>query len=239
MGVFVHEILISDDGSTDNTPQIIEEYAKKYPHLIRNISKKENVGISENMKRCFMEAKGKYIAVLEGDDYWTDFKKLEKQMKFLEKNKDCSMVFSRINLLNKVGNIHLLERHNGLSSKLSGKDFIKEPSLIVNFSCCMFKTDLLKKLPEILYKDRLSEISLAFYLEKFGKFGFISTPLSVYRQHASGVWSGADRKKQLQSGLQCRQTAYEVCRDKYKPQLKKIIDEQYIKPLNELDDKVA
>lgn len=239
VGDIRHEILISDDGSTDNTPQIIEEYAKKYPHLIRNISKKENVGISENMKRCFMEAQGKYIAVLEGDDYWTDVKKLEKQVTFLEKNKDCSMVFSRTNLLNKPGKFQLLDRHNGLPNKLTGDHFIKELSLIVNFSCCMFKTDLLKKLPEILYKDRLSEISLAFYLEKFGKIGFISEPLSVYRQHVNGVWTGADRKKQLQSGLQCRQTAYEVCRDKYKAQLKKIIDEQYIKPLNELENKVA
>lgn len=238
-GAFIHEILISDDGSTDRTPEIIDEYAQKYPYLIKNISHKTNVGISANMKHCFEQATGKYLAVLEGDDYWTDVKKLEKQVTFLEKNKDCSMVFSRINLLNKSGKFQLLDRHNGLPNKLTGNHFIKELSLIVNFSCCMFKTDLLKKLPEILYKDRLSEISLAFYLEKFGKIGFMSTPLSVYRQHASGVWSGADRKKQLQSGLQCRQTAYEVCRDKYKPQLKKIIDEQYIKPLNELEDRVA
>lgn len=238
-GDFVHEILISDDGSTDNTPQIIAEYAEKYPHLIRNISKKENVGISENMKRCFMEAKGKYIAVLEGDDYWSNNKKLEKQLNFLEKNKDCSMVFSRINLLNKSGKFQLLDRHNGLPNKLTGKHFIKELSLIVNFSCCMYRTDMLKKLPEVLYDGRLSEISLAFYLEKFGKIGFISTPLSVYRQHVNGVWSGTDRRKQLQSGLQCRQTAHEICRNKYKKQLKKIIDEQYIKPLNELENKLS
>ena len=241
-GDFVLEILISDDGSTDRTPQIIEEYAKKYPHIIRNISRKENVGISENMKRCFMEAKGKYIAVLEGDDYWTDGFKLEKQMKFLEKNKDCSMVFSKLKVLNEnTQKYSFLERQQSLPKKLDGKNCINEPTLNLmgNFSCCMFVSKHMKNLPDILYKTRLNEIALSFYLEQKGKIGFISTPLSVYRQHVNGVWTGADKINRLKSGLQCRQTAYEVCRNKYKKQLKKIIDEQYIKPLNELENRVA
>ena len=220
-GSFIHEILISDDGSSDNTPQIIADYAAKYPNLIKDISHKNNVGISENMKHCFMAATGKYIAVLEGDDYWTSPQKLEKQMQFLEKNKDCSMVFSRIKLLNQQQQLILLERHNNLPAKLTGYHFLKELSLIVNFSCCMFRNVYLKHLPEILYQGRLSEISLAFYLEQKGKIGFINTPLSVYRQHVGGVWSGADKRKQLEQTISCILTAKEVADKKYQQALER------------------
>ncbi len=236
-GHFIHEIIISDDGSTDDTPKIIAEYAEQYPHLIRNISSDENVGISANMKKCFEAATGEYIAILEGDDYWTDVQKLEKQMKFLEENKDCSMVFSRVRVCNEdTKRVFLLDRHNNLPEKLTGKHFLKEMSLIVNFSCAMYRRDYLQDLPEVLYESRLSEIALAMYLEKKGKIGFISTPLSVYRQNSGGVWSGSDKKKQLQQGLIARQTALKVCADKYKPALQKIIDEQYVKPLKEMEE---
>ena len=237
IGNFMHEIIISDDGSTDDTPKIIEEYARQYPHLIRNISDGKNIGISANMKKCFEAATGKYIAVLEGDDYWTDAQKLEKQMQFLEKNKDCSMVFSRVKVYNEDSKrAFLLDRHNNLPEKLTGKHFLKEMSLIVNFSCAMYRRDYLQNLPDILYEGRLSEIALAMYLENKGKIGFISTPLSVYRQNSGGVWSGSDKKKQLQQGLIARQTALKICADKYKPALQKIIDEQYIKLLKDLEE---
>ena len=236
-GDFIHEILISDDCSTDRTPKIIDEYAQKYPYLIKNISHKTNVGISANMKHCFEQASGKYIAVLEGDDYWTDEKKLEKQMQFLEKNKDCSMVFSKLKILNeKTKTFSFLQRQEKLVSKLTGEDAIKssELNLIGNFSCCMFISEYMKKLPQIIFNPRLNEISLWFYLEKKGKIGYINTPLSVYRQHANGVWSGADRVKQLQQGLEIRQIAYTLARKQYKNKLLNIIKKDYILPLKQM-----
>lgn len=236
-GNFIHEILISDDASTDSTPQIIQEYAQRYPYLIRDISSKKNLGISGNMKKCFREATGKYIAVLEGDDYWTDFHKLEKQMLFLERNKDCSMVFSKLQLHDEMSNtFSYLDRQSWLPKKLSCKYILKDPTtnLVVNFSCCMFKSEYMKNLPDILYTERLSEIALSFYLEQKGKLGFISTPLSVYRVHEKGTWSGSELQEKLESGLICRQTALAVCAEKYKARLQEIIDVKYVKPLEEL-----
>ncbi|MBR3627775.1 MAG: glycosyltransferase family 2 protein, partial [Elusimicrobia bacterium] len=113
-GYFIHEILISDDFSSDNTQQIINKYEKKYPKLIKNIPNKKTLGISNNMKKCFELANGKYIAILEGDDYWTDNRKLEKQMNFLEQNKDCSMCFSRVNILGISGKTTLLDIQDNL-----------------------------------------------------------------------------------------------------------------------------
>jgi len=240
MGNFVHEIIISDDGSTDETPQIIQEYAEKYPHLIRNISECKNIGISANMKKCFEAATGKYIAVLEGDDYWINNFKLEKQKNFLKKHKDCSMVFSKLKILTETTQkFSYLPRQANLPTKISGDDVIKEETLnlIGNFSCCMFRKENIINLPDSMYKTRLNEIAISFYMVQKGKIGFIATPLSVYRMREDSVWTGANRVNKLRQGLDCRKMALAVCENKYKKPLQKIIDEQYIKPLNELEEK--
>lgn len=94
---FPFEIIINDDCSTDGTTEIIKEYVAKYPNIIRPIFHEENQyskgvrGMFANF--CFPKARGKYIALCEGDDYWTDPLKLQKQVDFLENNKEYSMCF--------------------------------------------------------------------------------------------------------------------------------------------------
>src|SRR5690606_25359461 len=87
---FEYEILIHDDASTDDTQKIIKEYQQKYPEIIKPILQTENQyskGVRGIMARFnFPRAKGKYIALCEGDDYWTDPLKLQKQIDFLENN---------------------------------------------------------------------------------------------------------------------------------------------------------
>lgn len=78
------EILIGDDGSKDNTVSILNEYANKYPQI--HVFVHENVGLSKNVYSLLKKAKGQYIAILEGDDFWIDPEKLEKQKEIIEKN---------------------------------------------------------------------------------------------------------------------------------------------------------
>jgi len=94
---FPFEILIRDDCSTDNTPTIIKKYVEKYPNLIFPIFEKENTyskGVKP-MPVLYKKAKGKYIALCEGDDYWIDSKKLAKQVNFLEYNLGYSLCGTR------------------------------------------------------------------------------------------------------------------------------------------------
>ncbi len=81
-----YEVLIGDDASEDNTPQIIKEYANKFPQIIKPFLRKKNIGANRNEYELLKNASGKYIAILEGDDYWLDKEKLQKQFDFLEKN---------------------------------------------------------------------------------------------------------------------------------------------------------
>ena len=91
---FAFELLIHDDASTDGTADIIREYEAKYPDIIKPIYQTENQyskGVKINATIQFPRAKGKYIALCEGDDYWTDPLKLQKQVDFMEANPNCSL----------------------------------------------------------------------------------------------------------------------------------------------------
>ncbi len=88
------EIIIADDASTDNTQNIIKEYYKKFPKIIKPILRTENIGATKNLYEVLIKCKGKYIAILEGDDYWCKKDKLRKQMEFLEDDKNKEYIAS-------------------------------------------------------------------------------------------------------------------------------------------------
>lgn len=89
------EVVVSDDGSKDKTIEILEEYKNKYPNNFRYEVNKENLGIPKNIYKSRCMCKGKYIVNLDGDDYWIDDNKLEKQISFLEDNPQYDMVCTR------------------------------------------------------------------------------------------------------------------------------------------------
>lgn len=85
---FKYEILVGDDCSTDETPSILLEYQNKYPDIFCARLRQKNIGATKNAYELHMDAKGKYIANLDGDDYWTDEDKLFLQVSFLESNNE-------------------------------------------------------------------------------------------------------------------------------------------------------
>ncbi len=94
-----YEILVHDDASTDNTPEIIKSYAKNYPRLIIPILQTENQfskGVKIIKDILIQKARGKYIALCEGDDYWADINKIQVQVQIMEKHPECSVCVHRV-----------------------------------------------------------------------------------------------------------------------------------------------
>ncbi|MFZ7134391.1 MAG: glycosyltransferase family 2 protein [Eubacteriales bacterium] len=95
---FNYEIVVCDDGSTDRTMEILEDYSKKYPKLIRVYHNNKNIGIPKNIYKARCLCKGKYIVVLAGDDYWINENKIESQASFLEKHDNFVAVCNAMEL---------------------------------------------------------------------------------------------------------------------------------------------
>ena len=98
---FKYRILVGDDCSTDNTRKILKKYKKNHPDIINLFFRDKNVGMKENSRLLHKELKAKYVAVIEGDDYWIDEYKLQKQYEFLEKNSDFNAYVSSVNIIDK------------------------------------------------------------------------------------------------------------------------------------------
>lgn len=89
------EIVVGEDCSSDRTRAIVEDYQRMYPEAIRLVTSEENVGWRRNYRRSIAAARGKYIALLDGDDYYTHRKKLQLQVDLLEANPDVGMCYTR------------------------------------------------------------------------------------------------------------------------------------------------
>jgi len=109
---FKYEIVIGEDYSTDRTRDIVLEYQEKYSDRIKLLLQGKNVGMHKNFVDTYYACRGKYIALLEGDDYWTDAHKLQKQVDFLENNPNFSICFHNMQIiyanephLNRISNV--------------------------------------------------------------------------------------------------------------------------------------
>src|SRR5690554_6550272 len=125
---FPFEILIHDDASTDRTADIIREYEAKYPRLIKPIYQVENQysqGVKISAKFNFPRSQGKYIALCEGDDYWIDKDKLQKQYDFLKLNQEYSLCFHSAKIINEQDNFHF--RGESIENReYSGQEILAE-----------------------------------------------------------------------------------------------------------------
>lgn len=201
-GTFDLEVVLGDDCSTDRTPQIMEEYAEKHPGTFILLPPTANMGVTKNIKRCLDACSGDYIAFCEGDDYWIDRYKLQKQMEFLESHPGYSMCFNAIMLYyeNEKGYLPHTEQFRLDKDTLTIDDLI-EFNVIGNFSCCMYRTDTVHKLPAKLFDIYTLDWMFNMVCSRLGKIGFIRNWMSVYRIRPHGVWSGKSRADQRQAML--------------------------------------
>lgn len=193
---FSWELIIADDCSTDGTREIVINYQKKYPNSIKLILQEKNVGAAQNWIDLITCPDSKYIAYFEGDDYWTDPLKLQKQVDFLEKNPAivCHCHNAKI-----WENGKLTEDYNSMffPRELSRRDVITSSGIPT--ASVTFRNVFKDKMPDYLLNSSM-DIILYFSLASHGNFYMSNEFMSVYRLHPGGIWSGQDqqlRKKKL------------------------------------------
>jgi glycosyltransferase involved in cell wall biosynthesis len=199
---FKFEVLIHDDASTDGSQDIIKEYEEKYPDIIKPIYQTENQ-YSKNKPiigvHLYPKAKGKYLAFCEGDDYWTDPLKLQKQFDILEKNRNCSISTHLVLCINENGSINKKRIPEKVIEEgiITGKDFFE---LISKHSSYPFQTtsyfvrrevadSMYKSSLDYLYKGGAADFKILLTSFLHGNMYYLDHPMSNYRLFSKGSWT--------------------------------------------------
>ena len=178
---FSFELIIADDYSTDGTREILLQYQQKYPSLIKLILQEKNVGAAQNWIDLITAPKTKYIAYFEGDDYWIDPEKLQKQVDFLELNGEYSFTFHQGLKINELTSQYEVYPLSDIRS-FDADSFLKMPT--IPMASLVYRSNVpLKIFKSHSHGDFLMLCSLLSH----GKAWFINEVMSVYRVHPSGV----------------------------------------------------
>ncbi len=192
---FEYEIIIGDDASSDSTPEIIQDFASKFPDKIKPILRKKNLGIRENYVQSLALARSEYVLYNEGDDFFSDELKLQKQVDFLDANPDFSICFHPVHVIweNNVEKDFIFpsEDLRFCNTVLTFEDMLRHNFIQTN--SCMYRWIFngSKSISEIFPKDILPcDYFLHLLHAQQGKIGFIPDVMASYRKHLGGVWAG-------------------------------------------------
>ena len=219
---FPFELIIGEDESTDGTREICIEYAEKHPDRIRLFlrSRALSVYVEDGATRrlngawCRRSARGTYIAMCEGDDYWTSPDKLQKQIDFLESHPECSMSFHNVLIVSEEPSeaprpaysydmrpfYHLID--------LFPRNFIHTPSVV-------FRRDALPQpRPDWCRLMPMGDWPTYLLLAQNGRLAYLPDVMSAYRRHSGGIWSQMSRSQWLDKSTFAAETVLRefVCR---------------------------
>ena len=189
---FKYDVIVHDDASTDHTAEIVKEYEKKYPDIIRGIYQQTNQFYNCNIsaKYLYPQIKGKYFAVLDGDDYWIDENKLQMQVDFLEKHPDYSMcMHNAIKFNNETGEKKVLNTFPKDGTYTQEEQILA--GLGSNFPACasnLFRTQFIKDIPKLFCESRVMDYPIRQYYANMGKVYYFEKPMSVYRVSIYGSY---------------------------------------------------
>jgi glycosyltransferase involved in cell wall biosynthesis len=193
------EILISEDCSTDGTRQIVEEYAESHPHLVRLLLSERNLHSNEVVARGFRAAQGRYVALLDGDDYWTSDDKLHAQVAFLDGRPDITICFHNAQVVDehsrsagRLWNVPDQPEISGLHALLRG-NFIATSSVV-------YRRAAVAEIPA--WYDHFFPVTdwpLHVLYAREGRIGYLDRTLGAYRLHGGGLFSPLDERQKLEA----------------------------------------
>lgn len=190
---FSYEVIVHDDASTDNSAKIIKRYEEKYPDIIKAIYQKENQyskGVRIFDTFIAPNINGKYVATCEGDDFWTDTKKLQKQVDFLEANiQYTACVHNTEKWSMRTGEKELMFQ-NERDKDIDVIQALQGGGACYHTSSLMYRVEYATKRPEFFYKLKtVGDYPLAIYLTLSGRVRFLNEIMSVYRSETEFSWT--------------------------------------------------
>ena len=188
---FEFEVIVGDDASPDSTPTIIEEYHQKFPTIIKPLLHPKNLGGygKGNTLATLAVCKGQYIAAMDGDDYWTNPLKLQKQVDFLDKNPDFVACFHNALIHFEDDSYPDMYVNDETQKEITTiEDLIGEDEIwYMATSSVMFRNGIIKTYPQWFHNSKSGDIPRYILLGKHGKFFYINEVMSIYRKNGGGM----------------------------------------------------
>lgn len=191
---FDFEILIHDDASTDGTLEILKKYEKANENiqLFTEVENRYKDGINYINEILIPHARGKYIAICEGDDYWISKSKLQRSVEYLESHPECSLFSNAAIIQNHdgayIGTMGLGDKERDLITR----DLVRDWH-IPTVSFVFKKTDAVRNIQEWKFKTPVGDFPRAFYLSTLGFVHYCPEKLCVYRYGSEGSWTNKNR----------------------------------------------
>lgn len=195
---FPYEIVVGEDGSTDKTPEIVRAYQRRFPEKIRVVNSDTNVGMHQNFIRTYRACRGDYIALLEGDDYWTSPNKLQLQVDFLERNSGYATCFHGIETLDQSSG----EITGSARAADSNATFTLDDLIVNNMvpTCsAVFRNRLILEFPEWLFLLKQMDWPIHIMNSRYGNLKYLDHVMAVYRIHSAGVWNQHSEEERLRA----------------------------------------
>jgi glycosyltransferase involved in cell wall biosynthesis len=192
---FPIEIVIGDDCSSDGTTAIVKEFEAANPNIIRVLASEKNQGAQPNAIRILENCKGKYVATLEGDDYWLDPLKLQKQATFMEANPSFAICFTntRVEFFDTDDTPYILNQ-DLKKDVFCLDDLIGEKEIwFMGTATLFYKSEFALPLPPWFYKTKSGDIPMIMLAARNGDIKFLPDVTAAYRRHAAGA-SNTDGK---------------------------------------------
>jgi glycosyltransferase involved in cell wall biosynthesis len=211
---FPFELVIGEDCSADGTAAIVNDYARRFPDRIRVVSSEANVGRLRNYLRTLAACRGEYVAMVDGDDFWTAPDKLQAQADLLDSDPGCVLCFHRYDTLYPDGTTEA-SSSTPPDGELGIEYLIGSPERPLPLTV-MFRNGLVGEFPTLFH--RLSFTSLPYFvmLAEHGRLRFIDRTMAVYRVHAGGVWSrGGSRALRFRFGIGTNKLAFYGAMDRF------------------------
>ena len=191
------EIIVTDDCSTDNTMSIIKEYEDKTKFSVTYLQHPHNLGYVKNYQAAFNACDGDYVAIMEGDDYWTKPNHLQNHIDHLEKYPDASMSYNRhLRLFVDQGWEEIFEWTDEKDYEEVATQQLALGNRIGNLSCCMLRGKYVKEIDPKLFDMEIADWMLGMYMGQSGNLLYLKEVTSAYRIHDNGQWSKMDERSQ-------------------------------------------